>query len=253
VEEHPSVQPLWRIMIADDHPLWCSGLRGLLESSDSLMEVVAEATDGQQALEFARTLKPDLVLMDVWMPRMGGLEATRAIKRELPRTVVLMMTASEEPNHLAEAIKAGAAGYVLKSAPHHQITDAIRAALDGETIPLNQEVARRLILDLMDQQSEEAKPLSDVVLPEGSPPALGEERSQGEDPLPSSLSAREVEVLRLMMRGLSNQQIARNLLISTSTVKKHVRRIISKLDVSDRTQAAVRAIELGLIPGVTDK
>jgi DNA-binding NarL/FixJ family response regulator len=240
-------------MIADDHPVWCSGLRGLLESSDSLMEVVAEATDGQQALELARTLKPDLVLMDVWMPRMGGLEATHAIKRELPRTVVLMMTASGEPNHLAEAIKAGAAGYVLKSAPTHQITDAIRAALDGETIPLNQEVARRLISDLMDRQSKEAKPLSDVVIPEGSPPALGEERSQGEDTLPSSLSAREVEVLKLIMRGLSNQQIARTFLISTSTVKKHVRRIISKLGVSDRTQAAVRAIELGLVPGVTDK
>jgi DNA-binding NarL/FixJ family response regulator len=113
VEEHTSVPPLWRIIIADDHPLWCSGLRSLLESSDSSMEVVAEATDGQQALELARTLKPDLVLMDVWMPRMGGLEATRAIKRELPQTVVLMMTASEDPNHLAEAIKAGAAGYVL--------------------------------------------------------------------------------------------------------------------------------------------
>jgi DNA-binding NarL/FixJ family response regulator len=248
VEEHTAVPPLWRIMIADDHPLWCSGLRSLLESSDSSMEVVAEATDGQQALELARTLKPDLVLMDVWMPRMGGLEATRAIKRELPQTVVLMITASEEPNHLAEAIKAGAAGYVLKSAPHHQITDAIRTALDGESTLLNQEVARRLILDLMDEQSKEEHFPSDIVIPEGSPPALSRERSQAEGTLPSSLSAREVDVLRLMMRGLSNQQIARNLLISTSTVKKHVRRIISKLGVSDRTQAAVRAIELGLHP-----
>src|SRR5215208_1030516 len=85
VDEHPTMPPPSRIIIADDHPLWCSGLRSLLECSDSLVEVVAEATDGQQALELARTLKPDLVLMDVWMPRMGGLEATRAIKRELPR------------------------------------------------------------------------------------------------------------------------------------------------------------------------
>jgi DNA-binding NarL/FixJ family response regulator len=208
--------------------------------------VVAEATDGQQALELARTLKPDLVLMDVMMPKMDGLEATRAIKRQLPQTIVLMMTASEEPNHLAEAIKAGAAGYVLKRAPANQITDAIRAALDGEAT-LNQEIARRLILDLVDEQYKEEQSSSDVVTPGGSL-AFDDEHTQGEDTLPSSLSAREVEVLRLLMRGLSNQQIARNLLISTSTAKKHVRRIISKLGVSDRTQAAVRAIELGLRP-----
>lgn len=207
MDEHPSVPPLWRIIIADDHPLWCSGLRSLLESSDSLIEVITEATDGQQALELALSLKPDVVLMDVRMPRMGGLEATRAIKRELPQTVVLMMTASEETNHLAEAMKAGAASYVLKSAPVHQITDTIRAALDGEAI-LDQAVARRLILDLMDEQSNEERPPSDVVIPEGTPPALSEEHSQGEGTLPSSLSAREVEVLMLLMRGLTNQQIA---------------------------------------------
>jgi len=160
-------------------------------------------------------------------------------------THVSMMTASEETNHLAEAIKAGAAGYLLKIASAHQITDAIRAALDGETI-LNQEVARRLILDLMDEQRKEQRSPSEVATLEGSPPALGGKHSQGEGTLPSSLSAREVEVLRLMMRGHSNQQIARNLLISTSTVKKHVRRIIAKLGVSDRTQAAVRAVELDL-------
>jgi NarL family two-component system response regulator LiaR len=245
VAQHPSVPPPSRIIVADDHPLFRSGLRSLLECSDSF-EVVAEATDGQQALELARTLKPDLVLMDVRMPRMGGLEATHAIKRELPKTVVLMLTASEEPNDLAEAIKAGAAGYVLKSSPAHQITDAIRAALDGEAT-LNQEVARRLILDLMAGQSKEERHPSDVVAPEGSPP-LGGERSQGEGTLPSSLTPREVEVLGLLTLGLSNHQIALKLLISTSTVKKIVRRIISKLEVSDRTQAAVRAVELGLRP-----
>ena len=241
MNEHPLELPIWRIIIADDHPLWCSGLRSLLESSDSF-EVVAEATDGHRALELTCSLKPDLVLMDVWMPRMGGLEATRAVKRELPQTVVLMMTASEEPNHLAQAIKAGAAGYVLKSAPHHQITAAIRRALDGE-FPLNKEVVRRLLLDLMDEQSKNGQTSSDVA--SGSPP-LGGEHSRGEEALPSSLTPREAEVLGLMSRGLTNQQIARNLLMSTSTVKKHVRNVISKLGVSDRTQAAVRAVELGV-------
>ena len=245
MDEQPSDLPPSRIMIADDHPLWCSGLRGLLESPDSF-EVVAEATDGQQALELALSLKPDLVLMDVRMPKMDGLEAPRAIKWQLPQTVVLMMTASEEPDHLAEAIKAGAAGYVLKSAPAQQITDSIRAALEGEAT-LNQEVARRLILNLMDEQSKEEQSPSDVVIPGGSL-TLGDDRTQGEGTLPSSLTEREVEVLRLLTGGLSNQQIARNLWISTSTAKKHVRRIISKLGVSDRTQAVVRAIELGLRP-----
>jgi DNA-binding NarL/FixJ family response regulator len=241
------VPPLWRIIIADDYPLWCSGLRSLLESSDSLIEVVAEATDGHQALELTCSLKPDLVLMDVWMPRMGGLEATRAIKRELPQTVVLMLTASEDPNHLAEAIKAGAAGYVLKSAPHQQITAAIRRALDGE-FPLNQEVVRRLLLDLMDEQSKNGQSSSDVA--SGSPPLGGEHHTRGEEALPSLLTPREAEVLGLLSRGLTNQQIAQELLMSTSTVKKHVRRIISKLGVSDRIQAAVRAVELGLRPEV---
>jgi DNA-binding NarL/FixJ family response regulator len=219
-------------------------MRLLLESSDSF-EVVAEATDGQQALELARTLKPDLVLMDVRMPKMDGLEATRAIKSELPQTVVLMITASEETIHLAEAIKAGTAGYVLKSAPPQQIIDAIRAALDGES-PLDPQIARRLISDLMDVQSKEEHPSSDVVAPERPAPAVGGKRSQGEQTLASSLTEREVEILGLLARGRSNQQIAHELFISMSTVKKHVRRIITKLGVSDRTQAAVRAIELGL-------
>jgi DNA-binding NarL/FixJ family response regulator len=243
-EQHSSIAPP-RIIVAEDHPLFRSALRLLLESSDSLLEVVAEATDGQQALEFARTLKPDLVLMDVIMPNMDGLEATHAIKRELPKTVVLMMTASEEPNHLAEAIKAGAAGYVLKSASAQQIIDAIRAALDGES-PLDPKIARRLILDLMDEQSNDERPSSNVVAPESPPPALGGEHSQGDETIPSSLTAREIEVLGLLARGRTNQQIAHELFVSTSTVKKHVRHIISKLGVSDRTQAAVRAIELGL-------
>jgi two-component system, NarL family, response regulator LiaR len=244
-EQHPSIPLPARIIIAEDHPLFRSALRLLLERSEGL-EVLAEATDGHQALELARTLKPDLVLMDVMMPKMDGLEATHAIKREVPKTVVLMLSAHEEPHYLAGAIKAGAAGYVLKSASIQQITGAIRAALDGE-FPLNQEVAWRLILDLINEQSNNWQPSSDVVASESPPPPLGGEHSRAEA-LPSSLTAREAEVLGLLSRGHSNQQISHELLVSTSTVKKHVRRIISKLGVSDRTQAAVRAIELDLRP-----
>jgi DNA-binding NarL/FixJ family response regulator len=115
-------------------------------------EVIGEAADGQEALELCSRLKPDLVLMDVIMPRMSGIEAVRAIKRELPHTIVLMMTASVDPNHLAEAIKVGAAGYILKSACPEEIQSAVRRALAGET-PLNQEVAMRLLVEVMDRET----------------------------------------------------------------------------------------------------
>jgi DNA-binding NarL/FixJ family response regulator len=248
-EQHASVaSPPSRAIVADDHPLFRYALRCVLECTESI-EVIAEAADGHQALEFSRTLKPDLVLMDVRMPKMGGLEATHAIKRELPQTVVLMLTAHEETSHLAEAIKAGAAGYVLKSATPQQISAAIHGALDGES-SLDPEVARRLILDLMDEQSKNAPPSSsDVVAPGSfpSPALVGEHHSRGEGALPSSLTPREIEVLTLTAQGYTNQQIAYALRLSMSTVKKHLRGVISKLGVSDRTQAAVRAVELGVL------
>ena len=230
-----------QIIIADDHPLYRSAVRGTLEEYSGSWEVVAEAADGLEALELCRSSRPDLVLMDVGMPRMGGLEATRAIKQELPRTIVLIMTALEEPDHLAEALRAGAAGYVTKTAPPQQIVEAVRQALDGE-YPLNHEIAKRLLLDLVDEEHKERRPSQST--PES--PLIGGEYAG--EALPSSLSAREVEVLRLVARGQTNQQIAENLLLSVSTVKKHVRQIISKLGVSDRTQAAIQALELGLRP-----
>jgi NarL family two-component system response regulator LiaR len=210
-----------RIILADDHPLFRAALRHLLTQQGSALEVVAEATDGPEALELCRRFGPDLVLMDLSMPKLDGIETTRAIKRELPRTVVLIMTASADPSDLAAALKAGAAGYVLKTATPEQITDAILRVLEGES-PLNQELAMELLLKkLMEEAPKETS-------------------------LPASLSPRELEVLRLVARGLTNQQIAKELHISVSTVKKRVQRIISKLKVSDRTQAAVRAIEMGL-------
>ena len=246
--QHASVASPSRVIIADDHPLFRYALRCVLECSESF-EVIAEATDGLQVLELARTLKPDLVLMDVRMPKMDGLVATHIIKRELPQTVVLMLTAHEETSHLAEAIKAGAAGYVLKSATPQQIGAAIHGALDGKS-SLDPEVARRLILDLMDEHSKNGLPSSsDVVAPGSfpSPALVGEHHSRGEGALPSSLTPRAIEVLTLTAQGYTNLQIARALRISVSTVKKRLRSVASKLGASDRTQAAVRALELGLL------
>ncbi len=238
-----------RIILADDHPLFRAALRHLLSRQGSTLELVAEANDGQEAMELCRRLEPDLVLMDVRMPRMDGLEATRQIKRELPRTIVLAMSASEDPDHLAEAIMAGAAGYVLKSASPQQITEAIKKALEGES-SLDQGLAMELLVRLMEKEEEPPHNAR-----EQSPEARSQQRRspEGEEEhllaVPSplrSLSARELEVLQLLAQGLTNQQIAVKLLVSVSTVKKHVRQILSKLGVPDRTQAAVLALRLGL-------
>jgi DNA-binding NarL/FixJ family response regulator len=228
-----------RIIVADDHPLFRSALVDTLRRCPNV-EVTGEAAHGQEALELCRRLKPDLVLMDVRMPEMNGPEATRAIKRELPRTVVLMITASDEPGHLAEALEAGAAGYVLKTAHPQEIEDAIHRALDGES-PLNQELAKELLVRLMKQAQTAHRP-SDLA-PEGSP--FGEERPESSSAL-RTLSQRELDVLGLVAQGKTNQQISKELLVSVSTVKKHVRQVISKLGISDRTQAAVKALELGM-------
>jgi DNA-binding NarL/FixJ family response regulator len=236
-----------RIVIADDHPLLRSALRHLLEESPEDMEVVAEANDGQEALELCRRFEPELVLMDVIMPRMDGIEATRAIKAELPGTIVLVMTASESMEHLAEALRAGAAGYILKSASPQQITEAIRQVLQGES-PLDHEVAMRLLVHLTNEkrkgQEEEEKEESVGGVSEA---LTSKERQAPPGALQRELSPREVEVLRLMARGHTNQQIARELLVSTSTVKNHVQRVLAKLGASDRTQAAVMATEMGLL------
>jgi DNA-binding NarL/FixJ family response regulator len=214
-------QPIRRIVIADDHELARMGLRTMLAPEPDL-EVVGEAATGREAVDMSRELKPDLVLMDIRMPDLDGLVATRAIKENDPRTSVLIVTLSEDPDYLLEALRVGAAGYVLKDASRREVVDAVRQVLRGES-PLDPKLSAQLIRRLASRTRD-------------SSAAHGDE-----------LTHREVEVLRLVAEGKTNAEIAASLFISVGTVKVHVERIIDKLGVSDRTQAAVRAVELGYL------
>ena len=228
-----------RLVIADDHPIFRGALKDML-SGRSEFEVVGEAADGEQALELCRRLRPDLVLMDARMPKMDGLTATRAIKREFPPIPVLMLTALEEPKYLSKALRAGAAGYVLKYAGKQEVIKAVQEVLNGES-PIDQKLGSELLLRLHDQVGQEEDPAS--FSPSSEEPS---EEPPGRS-LAETLTLKELEVLLLVAKGQTNKQIAENLFISTSTVKKHVQHVITKLEVSDRTQAAVLAVEIGLL------
>ncbi len=221
-----------RLLIADDHDLIRDGLRGMLEGEPDF-EVVGEAENGREAFRLCRSLRPDLVLMDVRMPEMDGLEATRAIKREHPEVGVLIVTMHDNPDYMFEAIKGGAAGYVLKDASRDELITAVRRALDGE-LPMDPDLAARLLRRLADEARESARePARDPARPPFKP-----------EP---SLTPRELEILELLAQGQTNSGIAGSLVISPGTVRTHVKHVIAKLGVSDRTQAAVRAFELGIV------
>jgi DNA-binding NarL/FixJ family response regulator len=228
-----------RIIIADDHGLVRQGFRGMLAREEGL-ELIGEAEDGREAVEVCSRLRPDLVLMDVRMPGMDGLSATREIKQSHPQTIVLVVTMHENPDYLLEAVKAGAAGYVLKGSPNSRIISSIRRALEGES-PLDEELAMHVMHNLVGGGAHWGS--QGASLP--PQPRPHEERPEGS--LPKPLARRELEVLRLVARGKTNQEIAQILGLSALTVKTYVQRIIGKLGVSDRTQAAVRAAQLGLL------
>lgn len=204
-----------RIVIADDHSVVRQGLRMFL-GLDSELEVVGEATDGAEALRLARELRPDVVVMDLLMPVMDGIEATAAIRRELPDTEVLALTSVLEDASVVGAVRAGAIGYLLKDTQADALCQAIKAAAAGQ-VQLTPKAAARLMQAVSTPESPEA------------------------------LTERENEVLRLLAQGQSNKQIARNLHIAEKTVKTHVSNILSKLGVQSRTQATLYAVRIGLV------
>jgi DNA-binding NarL/FixJ family response regulator len=206
------------VVVVDDHDLARAGLRSLL-SGERGIQVVGEAASGRDALSLCRRMRPDLVLMDVRMPDMNGLAVTRAIKFESPGTSVILFTMYENADYLVEALQAGAAGYLLKGSSKSEIVTTVRRVLAGDAV-----LRPDLVLELLRRMSAPAS----------------------ETQMSTQLTNREQDVLRLIVLGHTNREIADTLSLTVSTVKTHVEHVIRKLDVSDRTQAAVRAIELGL-------
>ena len=204
-----------RVLVADDHPVVRAGLVGMLDLEDDL-EVVGEATDGEEALLRVAELTPDLVLMDLRMLRLDGAGATARIVAEHPATRVLILTTFDTDADIVRAVEAGATGYLLKDTPRSQLVDAVRAAARGETV-LAPPVAARLV-------------------------------SRLRAPVAEALTPREVQVLAAVARGLSNPDIGRELFIGEATVKTHLLRVFTKLGVDDRTRAVTVAMERGILP-----
>ena len=214
-----------RVLLADDQAMVRTGFRMIVDVEPD-MEIVGEASDGEQALALARRVRPDLAVMDIRMPVLDGIEATRRMVAELdspPR--VLMVTTFGDDESLLAALRAGAGGFLLKNAPPERLVEGIRAVAAGEGL-LSPAVARRVI--------------EEVARSSPAPPGAGDK------PL-AELTQRELEVLRLVARGLSNAEIAEELVISVGTAKTHVGRILGKLDLRDRVQAVVFAYDAGLV------
>lgn len=208
------------ILIVDDHEVVRQGLRAYLESQPDFL-VVGEASSGEEAVKLAMELLPDVLLMDLVMSGMGGVQATRKVKNLTPRTQIVVLTSYHQDEFIFPALQAGAISYVLKDVAMDDLVNAIRKAAEGEAV-LHPRVAERVILEINGAKRAVYNPFTD-------------------------LTNREMEILRLIARGLSNTEIAETLFISENTVKGHVSNILSKLHLADRTQAAVFAWEQGLI------
>ena len=216
------------VLIVDDQALVRAGFRMILEAEED-MEVVGEAADGRKAVTEARRLRPDVVLMDVRMPDVDGIEATRRLLAEDGSAVkVVMLTTFDMDEYVYDALRAGASGFLLKDVPPEQLVDGIRAVAKGDAL-LAPSVTRRVIEEFIRRPPASVRTL---------PPKLEE------------LTARELEVLKLIARGLSNAEIATELFVSETTVKTHVAHVLMKLGLRDRVQAVVAAYESGLVePG----
>jgi len=213
-----------RILLIDDHTLFRSGLRLLLKRQSDF-EVVAEAADGIEGLKRARELRPDAILLDLNMPGLSGLEVLQILSQDLPDCAVIVLTVSEEGDELAQALRSGARGYLVKNIDAEVLVDGIRKAVEGEPV-IDQGMTAKLV-----EQFRNPAPVAG-----------------GADTQRSKLTAREMQVTQLLARGASNKAIARELDVSESTVKIHVQNILKKLNLNSRVQIAVYVVEHGLGP-----
>jgi DNA-binding NarL/FixJ family response regulator len=210
-----------KVLIADDHKLFRQGLISLMKTRQDMVEVVGEAENGEEAIQLAEKLKPDVILMDIYMPQMDGLQAAKIIHSRFPKIAVVILTSSEKDGHLYEAVQSGVAGYLLKSLDAEELFSMVNGVTHGEAA-MTRAVASRLLKGVANRVSQDEK---------------------GE----SSLTERELLVLRLVASGASNSEIAEKLSISVNTVKSHLKNILEKLHLENRTQAATYAYERGLV------
>jgi two-component system nitrate/nitrite response regulator NarL len=213
-------QPI-RVLIVDDHTLFRSGIKALLQRQEDF-EVVGEAGDGLEGLKRAKSLQPDVVLLDLHMPGIGGREAVKLLAEEVPECNVLLLTVSEDAEDLIETIRAGARGYLLKNIETDFLLNAIRSAARGESV-VSTQMTGKLMMGVR----------------------MGKEGAQEDDK--EKLSPREKEIIALLAKGVSNKEMAHTLNVAESTVKIHVQNILKKLHLTSRVQAAVYAVEKGLV------
>jgi len=213
-----------KLLIADDHTLFRQGLVGLMETREDLVRVIGEASTGRETIQLAAQLHPDIILMDIYMPDGNGLEATREIRERFPDIKVVMLTSSESDSHLYRAVELGASGYLLKNLDASQLFESLGRVMKGEAA-MTPEMASRLLKGIARRSTD---------------PTRGEE----------ALTGRELTVLRMVAVGQSNSEIAEQLCISVHTVKTHIRSILDKLRLENRTQAANYAMDRGLVSPV---
>ncbi|MBE7121032.1 response regulator [Bacillus cereus] len=212
-----------KVLLVDDHTVVLKGLAFFLSTREDF-ELVGEANNGKEALVKVGETSPDVVLMDLYMPEMDGIEATACIKKEYPNVKVIVLTSFSDQAHVLPALKAGASGYILKDIEPDQLVEAIRSAYKGN-IQLHPDIANALLSQTLPEEEKEEEPSVQVGV----------------------LTARENEVLQLLAKGMSNKEIASVLVITEKTVKAHMSSILSKLHLSDRTQAALYAVKNGIV------